>query len=207
MTHVGRGEHVRHTAWRGQRWPAEVLLMMRSTRRASMGWRAPVKQGFNDVAVMVMVERHRQSCCSRQRWSVRWSASFTTFLLAWWGAPSLKRKHGKLLLGSCCGSMFELLQRWSRSTVELLLLLRLELPLLVLWMVLPILLLVRSAQLTLRWDIHHAVHRRSTAGTTTDRGSRHQQRSSATSLDQWRHSPIHCMTGWLTDPSALTGGW
>jgi hypothetical protein len=60
--------------------------------------------------------------------------------------------------------------------VELLLLLRLlllGLPLFVLWAIAPILLLLRLAQLTLRWDIHHVVLRRSTARTTSDRGSRH----------------------------------
>jgi hypothetical protein len=54
-------------------------------------------------------------------------------------------KHGKLLVGNCYGS---LLQQWSRSTVELLLLLwllLLELLLLELWLIAPILLLLRSA--------------------------------------------------------------
>jgi hypothetical protein len=55
----------------------------------------------------------------------------------------------------------------------LLLLLWLELPLLVLLAVAPILLLLRSAQQTPRRGIHHAVLRRSTARTTTGRGSRH----------------------------------
>jgi hypothetical protein len=54
----------------------------------------------------------------------------------------------------------------------LLLLLRLELPLLVLWAIAPILLLLRSVQLTPRWGIHHAVLRRSTARTTTASGSK-----------------------------------
>jgi hypothetical protein len=54
----------------------------------------------------------------------------------------------------------------------LLLLLLLELPLLVLWVIASILLLLRSMQLTPRWGIHHAVLRRSTARTTTGRGSR-----------------------------------
>jgi hypothetical protein len=67
-----------------------------------------------------------------------------------------------------------LLWWWSRTMVELmlLLLLRLELPLLVLWAIAPILLLLRSVQLTPRWGIHHAVLRRSTARTTTASGSR-----------------------------------
>jgi hypothetical protein len=64
-----------------------------------------------------------------------------------------------------------LLWRWSRSTVELLLLLLplllLELPLLELQVIALILLLLRSEQLTHRWDIHHAVLERSTARTTT----------------------------------------
>jgi hypothetical protein len=72
-----------------------------------------------------------------------------------------------------------LLWWWSMSMVELLLLLLLlqllllELPLLELWAIAPILLLLRSAQLTLRWGIHHVVLRRSTARTTTSRGSKH----------------------------------
>jgi hypothetical protein len=49
-----------------------------------------------------------------------------------------------------------LLWRWSRGTVELLLLL-LELPRLELWEMAPILLLMWSTQLTPRWGIHHAV--------------------------------------------------
>jgi hypothetical protein len=69
-----------------------------------------------------------------------------------------------------------LLRRWCRSVVELLLmllLLQLELPLLVLRAIAPILLLLRSAQLTPRWGIHYAVLRRSTARTITSRGSMH----------------------------------
>jgi hypothetical protein len=61
------------------------------------------------------------------------------------------------------------------STIELLLLLlllRLELLMLVLWKITPILLLLRSVQLTPRWDIHHAVFGRCTARATTDRGSK-----------------------------------
>jgi hypothetical protein len=70
-----------------------------------------------------------------------------------------------------------LLWQWSRSTVELLLLLLLllllwllllELSLLVLWVIAPIMLLLRS-----RWGIHHEVLRRSTTRATTGRGSRH----------------------------------
>jgi hypothetical protein len=58
--------------------------------------------------------------------------------------------------------------------VELLLmLLWLELSLLVLRAIAPILLLLRSVQLTPRWAMHHVVLRRSTTRTTTDRGSRH----------------------------------
>jgi hypothetical protein len=75
-----------------------------------------------------------------------------------------------------------LLRRWSRSIVELLLLLLLlwllllllwplllELPLLELWMIALILLLLRSTQLTPRWGIHHVVLKRSTARATTGR--------------------------------------
>jgi hypothetical protein len=66
-----------------------------------------------------------------------------------------------------------LLQRWSSNTVELLLLLLrpllLELPLLELWVIAPILLLLQSMQLTPRWGIHHVVHGRNTARTTTGR--------------------------------------
>jgi hypothetical protein len=54
-----------------------------------------------------------------------------------------------------------LLQQWSRSTVELLLLLLrsllLELPRLELWAIAPILLLSWFTQLTPRWGIHHVV--------------------------------------------------
>jgi hypothetical protein len=42
-----------------------------------------------------------------------------------------------------------------------------------LWVMAPILLLLWSTQLTLRWGIHHAVLGRSTARTTTASGSRH----------------------------------
>jgi hypothetical protein len=81
-----------------------------------------------------------------------------------------KAAGGSLLWWPDC----RLLRQWSRSTVKLLLLLLLlELPLLVLWVIDPILLLLWSAQLSPRWDIHHAVLGRRTARTTTDRGSRH----------------------------------
>jgi hypothetical protein len=73
-----------------------------------------------------------------------------------------------------------LLRRWSRGTVELLLLLLLllllfllELPQLELWVMAPILLLIWSTQLTPRWGIHHAVLWRSTARTTAASGSMH----------------------------------
>jgi hypothetical protein len=71
-----------------------------------------------------------------------------------------------------------LLRRWSRGTVELLLLLLLQLLLLELsrlelWAMAPILLLLWSTQLTPRWGIHHAVLWRSTARTTATSGSRH----------------------------------
>jgi hypothetical protein len=73
-----------------------------------------------------------------------------------------------------------LLWRWSRSTVELLLLLWLRLLLLELlrlelWTIAPILLLLLlwSTQLTPRWGIHHAALGRSTARTTTTSGSMH----------------------------------
>jgi hypothetical protein len=80
---------------------------------------------------------------------------------------------------------YNLLQRWGRSTVELLLLLllfllllllrllSLELSRLELWMIAPILLLLWSTQLTPRRGIHHAVLQRSTARTTTAHKSRH----------------------------------
>jgi hypothetical protein len=77
--------------------------------------------------------------------------------------------HGKLLVGNCYGS---LLRRWSRGTVELLLLL-LELLRVELWVIAPILLSLLSMQLTLRWGIHDVVLGRSTARTTTASGSRH----------------------------------
>jgi hypothetical protein len=68
-----------------------------------------------------------------------------------------------------------LLQRWSRGTVEplLLRLLLLELSQLELWAMTPILLLLWSTQLTPRWGIHHAVLWRSTDRTTTASGSRY----------------------------------
>jgi hypothetical protein len=62
-----------------------------------------------------------------------------------------------------------LLRWWSRGTVELLL----ELSRLELWAMAPILLLMWSTQLTPRWGIHHAILWRSTARTTTARGSRY----------------------------------
>jgi hypothetical protein len=71
-----------------------------------------------------------------------------------------------------------LLWWWSRSTIELLLLLLLwllllELPRLELWAIAPILLLLRLAQLTPSWVILYSVFGRSTARTTTARGSMH----------------------------------
>jgi hypothetical protein len=83
-----------------------------------------------------------------------------------------KVASGRLLQWPDCS----LLQRWSRSTVELLLLLlllQLELPLLVLRVIAQILQLLRSAQLSRRWGIHHVVLGRSTTKPTTSRGSRH----------------------------------
>jgi hypothetical protein len=78
---------------------------------------------------------------------------------------------GRKLLWQPNGS---LLWRWSRSTVELLLLLLLlELPQLELWAIAPILLLLRRTQLTPRWGIHHAVLGRSTACTTAASRSRY----------------------------------
>jgi hypothetical protein len=70
----------------------------------------------------------------------------------------------------CC-----LLWWWIRNMVELLLLLLLlclELPLLVLWVIAPIL-LWRAMQLPRRWGIHDGVLCRSTTRPTTSRGSRH----------------------------------
>jgi hypothetical protein len=78
----------------------------------------------------------------------------------------------ELLTGNYCGS---LLRWWSTSIVELLLqlvllrLLLLELPLLEFWVIALILLLLLSAQLTLRWGMHHVVLDRSIARTTTGR--------------------------------------
>jgi hypothetical protein len=68
-----------------------------------------------------------------------------------------------------------LLRRWSRGTVELLLLrlLLLELPRLELWAMALILLLLWLTQLTLKWGIHHAVLWRSTTRTTAASGFRH----------------------------------
>jgi hypothetical protein len=74
---------------------------------------------------------------------------------------------------------YNLLWQWSRSMVELLLLLLLlrllllELPRLELWVIAPILLLLWSTQLTPRWGILHAVFGRSTDRTTTASGFRH----------------------------------
>jgi hypothetical protein len=69
-----------------------------------------------------------------------------------------------------------LLRRWSRGTVELLLLLRLlllELPWLELCVMAPILLVMWPTQLTPRWGIHRAVLWRSTARTVAVDGSRY----------------------------------
>jgi hypothetical protein len=66
-----------------------------------------------------------------------------------------------------------LLRRWGRITVELLLLLSLELPRLEFWAIAPILLLLWSTQLTPRWGIYYAVLRWSTARTTTASRSKH----------------------------------
>jgi hypothetical protein len=65
-----------------------------------------------------------------------------------------------------------------QNTVELLLLLLLQLLLLELmrlelWAMAPIMLLLWSTQLTLRWGIHHVVLWSSTARTTAASGSRH----------------------------------
>jgi hypothetical protein len=72
-----------------------------------------------------------------------------------------------------------LLQWWSRSTVELLLLplllwlWSLKLPWLELRAIAPVLLLLWLTQLTSWWGIHHAVLRRGTARTTTSCRSGH----------------------------------
>jgi hypothetical protein len=74
---------------------------------------------------------------------------------------------------------YNLLWRWGRSMVELLLLLLLlrllllELSRLELWAIAPILLLLWSTHLTPRWGIHYAVLGRSTTRTITASGSRH----------------------------------
>jgi hypothetical protein len=87
-----------------------------------------------------------------------------------------KAAEGSLLWWPDCS----LLRWWSRSTIELLLLLLLLLSLLLLLLQLlvlqaiaPILLLLRSAQLSPGWGIHHVVLGRSTTRTTTTRGSSH----------------------------------
>jgi hypothetical protein len=55
----------------------------------------------------------------------------------------------------------------------------------------PILLLLWSTQLTPRWGIHHAVLQRSTARTTTTRGSRHHHLSLfLISLSNGLHHPL-----------------
>jgi hypothetical protein len=61
--------------------------------------------------------------------------------------------------------------RWSRGTVELLLLL-LELSRLELWVITPTLLLLWLTQLTPGWGIQHTILWRNTARTTTVSGSR-----------------------------------
>jgi hypothetical protein len=70
-----------------------------------------------------------------------------------------------------------LLQRQSRSTVELLLLLLLrlllELPRFQMWAIALILLLLWSVQLNPKWGIHHVVLGRSTARSTTASRYRH----------------------------------
>jgi hypothetical protein len=66
-----------------------------------------------------------------------------------------------------------LLQWWGRSTVELLPLCLLELLQLELWAIAPVMLLLRLAQLTPRWGIHHALLGRSTVRTTTASKSRY----------------------------------
>jgi hypothetical protein len=78
---------------------------------------------------------------------------------------------GSLLWWPDCNMLW----RWGRSMVELLLLLLLllELPRLELWAIAPIMLLLWSTQLTPRWGIHHVVLGRSTARTTTASESRH----------------------------------
>jgi hypothetical protein len=79
--------------------------------------------------------------------------------------PAVKagKVAGGKLLWWLDGSLW---RRWSRGTIELLLLLHrlllLELPRLELWAIAPILLLLWSTQLTSRWGIHHAVLERST---------------------------------------------
>jgi hypothetical protein len=90
-----------------------------------------------------------------------------------------------------------LLWRWGRSRVELLLLLLLlrllllKLPWLELWAIAPILLLLWSTQLTPWWSIHHAVLERSTARTITASGSRHHSLSLfLIGLSNGRHHPL-----------------
>jgi hypothetical protein len=100
-----------------------------------------------------------------------------------------------------------LLRRWSRSTVELLLL-WLELSLLVLLVLAPILLLLRSAQWTpggvyTMWYLGGAPLEPPLA---EDPGIILFLFFSSASLDQWQHSLIHYRTGWGKDLSALVGG-
>jgi hypothetical protein len=89
-----------------------------------------------------------------------------------------------------------LMRRWSRGTVDLLLLLLLrllllQLPRLELWAMAPILLLMWSMLLTPRWGIHHAVLSSSTAITTAASGSRlHPLPLFLISLSNGLHHPL-----------------
>jgi hypothetical protein len=112
-------------------------------------------------------------CRSSRGIALLWLAAFSSKVAHLPAVEAWKVASGKLLWRPS-GS---LLRWWSRSMVELLLLLLwlllLELLRLELCTIAPILLLLWSTQLTPKWGIHHAVHGRSTARTTTTSGSRH----------------------------------
>jgi hypothetical protein len=111
-------------------------------------------------------------CRSSRRVALLGQVAFTSEVAHLLAVQAWKVAGGKLLWWPD-GS---LLWWCSRGTVELLLwlLLLLELSRLKLWVMVPVLLLLWSTQLTPRWGIHHTVLQRSTVRTTTDCRSRHQ---------------------------------
>jgi hypothetical protein len=101
-------------------------------------------------------------CRRSRRITLLWHEALTSEMSQLSAVEARKATVGSLLWWADCSLRW----RWGRSTAELLLL-RL------LWAIAPVLLLLRLAQVTPRWGIHHTVLGRSTSRTPTASRSRH----------------------------------